>query len=208
MQFKISCQVFRNVTSNSLDIIIDWAGFHSLFYFGSRLKQKKILEIGSGFGNLVSELRSRGIQAFGLEKNKYAYAASKIVGNSKYSKQGDCEKNPYKNGSFDLVISFQVLEHVADPYKALKESKRVLKRGGEIFFVIPNFNSFWEGHYKVIWFPFLNKSLGKTYLRILGKKTKTFNNLNLIRPKDLLYWSKKLDLKIISMGKNMISLIF
>ncbi len=37
---------------------------------------------------------------------------------------------PYKNDSFDFVISDQVIEHLKDPKKAILESYRVLKRGG------------------------------------------------------------------------------
>jgi len=37
---------------------------------------------------------------------------------------------PYSDGSFDYVISDQVIEHVIDPKKAIVESFRVLKEGG------------------------------------------------------------------------------
>lgn len=44
--------------------------------------------------------------------------------------QVDMQKLPYKNNSFDAVISDQVLEHLASPQKAIDESYRVLKKGG------------------------------------------------------------------------------
>ncbi len=42
----------------------------------------------------------------------------------------DMQNLPYKDNSFDFVISDQVLEHLEDPEKAIHESHRVLKNGG------------------------------------------------------------------------------
>ena len=40
--------------------------------------------------------------------------------------------------SYDFLVSSNCLEHVANPLKALKEWKRVVKRGGAILLVLPN----------------------------------------------------------------------
>jgi len=42
----------------------------------------------------------------------------------------DMQNLPYKDNSFDFVISDQVIEHLENPKKAVKESYRVLKEGG------------------------------------------------------------------------------
>jgi len=42
----------------------------------------------------------------------------------------DMQNLPYENNSFDFVISDQVIEHLEDPKKAIKESFRVLNKGG------------------------------------------------------------------------------
>ena len=42
----------------------------------------------------------------------------------------DMQNLPYKDNSFDFVISDQVIEHLENPKKAILESYRVLKRGG------------------------------------------------------------------------------
>ncbi|MGF1527360.1 MAG: class I SAM-dependent methyltransferase [Candidatus Competibacterales bacterium] len=44
---------------------------------------------------------------------------------------------PFKDDSFDLVISNAVLEHVADPFADAKELVRVLKPGGTLFTTVP-----------------------------------------------------------------------
>ena len=42
----------------------------------------------------------------------------------------DMQNLPYENNVFDFVISDQVIEHLENPYKAIKESYRVLNKGG------------------------------------------------------------------------------
>lgn len=44
---------------------------------------------------------------------------------------------PFKSNSFDTVISLQVLEHVPEPKKMLKEAHRVLKNGGHLILTAP-----------------------------------------------------------------------
>ncbi len=44
---------------------------------------------------------------------------------------------PYADGSFDLVVHSDTLEHVADPVRALAECRRVLRPGGALCFTIP-----------------------------------------------------------------------
>lgn len=49
----------------------------------------------------------------------------------------DAIKLPYKNCSFDCHISFEVLEHIEDPFKYFSEAVRVTKDGGVIAFSAP-----------------------------------------------------------------------
>ncbi len=166
---------------------------------------KKILEIGSGGGMLLAILRKEGIEAYGVEPDKYSIRASKkLFEKNKISRNivrfGYGEALPYKENSFDIVVSFQVLEHTKDPCAVLAEARRVLKPGGIIYFVVPNYNSFWEGHYNLIWMPFFGKRLAKIYVRFFGRNPNFIDRLYFITPNKLRVWSKKLGLKIISLG--------
>lgn len=58
-------------------------------------------------------------------------------GNVKADFFWDGLKMPFEDGSFDVVISTEVLEHVPDPAHYLAEVKRVLKPGGVFFFTVP-----------------------------------------------------------------------
>ena len=48
------------------------------------------------------------------------------------------EELPFKDNSFDAILSLNVLEHVKDPFKASSEISRVLKNGGELYCVVPH----------------------------------------------------------------------
>lgn len=50
---------------------------------------------------------------------------------------GVAEELPFQNEVFDAVLSFAVLEHVKDPFKAAQELKRVLKPGGTLYCQVP-----------------------------------------------------------------------
>lgn len=57
--------------------------------------------------------------------------------------QGDLEKLPLRNESVDCVLCMVVLEHTRNPYQALEEFGRVLKKGGVLRMVVP---FLWEEH--------------------------------------------------------------
>lgn len=50
---------------------------------------------------------------------------------------GDASNLPFENEHFDIVVGFQVLEHVAEPNKMIAEASRVLKRRGFLALTVP-----------------------------------------------------------------------
>lgn len=65
---------------------------------------------------------------------------------------GDAHHLDYKSGSFDAVFALEVLEHVKNPLKVLKEIHRVLKKGGYGIFLVPSDSDL----FKIIWFLWLH----------------------------------------------------
>lgn len=51
---------------------------------------------------------------------------------------GDIQNMPLPSQSFDTVLSFEVIEHVPDPRKALAEIYRILKPGGKLVMSVPH----------------------------------------------------------------------
>ncbi len=111
----------------------------------SEISGKSILDFGSGFGGRTVEyVRTCGAsRACGVEPFQECIDAGNALAESRSLsdrvKFELCTQNniPYENGTFDAVITFDVLEHVDDPSVSLKEIFRVLKPGGNLFAVFP-----------------------------------------------------------------------
>lgn len=145
----------------------------------------KILEIGSGFGAFVSYVCKHGLQAFGIEIDQQRVnVAHRMLlaegAKSAFVVQSVGEHIPFADASFDIVYSTNVLEHVLDPEAVLEEAIRVLKPGGLLQFVVPNYGSWWEGHYGILWIPHLSKSAAKMYVRLYGQDPSFIDTLQFI----------------------------
>ncbi len=90
---------------------------------------------------------------------------------------------PLKDNTFDIIVNSMVMEHVQNIELVTNEAIRVLKPNGVIKFSIPNYHSFYEGHYKAFWIPFFTKDLSKMYVKFLLKRDPEFiNDLNFTTP--------------------------
>lgn len=177
-------------------------------------KNKKLLEIGAGVGTFIVTCRTKyNISAYGVEPSKDEFSAFFEVSSlllkehnlpSDIVSRSSAEKLPFEDNNFDLVYSTNVLEHVQDPKKVIEESIRILKTGGFLQFVIPNYFSFWEGHYGIFWPCLTNKFLAKAYAKLIGKNPGYIDTLQLISPRYLKKILKTMESKIeiLSWGKD------
>jgi SAM-dependent methyltransferase len=84
------------------------------------------------------------------------------------------ESLPFADESFDVVYSANVLEHTGDPEHVLAESLRVLRSGGLLHMEMPNFLSYFEGHYMVIQPPIFWKPMLATWVRWVFRRDPAF----------------------------------
>ncbi len=98
----------------------------------------RILEIGCGIGTIVAELARQGYEAMGTDISRVAieYGRAKY-GNIRLEVQ-PAEELPYADGTFDVVLSFDLFEHIARIDRHVGEVQRVLKPGGHYLFETPN----------------------------------------------------------------------
>jgi ubiquinone/menaquinone biosynthesis C-methylase UbiE len=52
---------------------------------------------------------------------------------------GDAQCLPFANGSFDLIVSCETIEHLPDVHAAIREMHRVTRPGGKLFLTTPNY---------------------------------------------------------------------
>ncbi len=86
----------------------------------------------------------------GLRSTYYSNVVNlDVVGYKTTDIIGIGESLPFRDASFDAVISIAVLEHVRNPFDAAREIERVLKPGGEIYIAVPFLQPFhgYPDHY-------------------------------------------------------------
>ena len=104
-------------------------------------KNYSALEIGCGDGFVLSILKNMGWKVLGVERDdKSVNHARNMLGNDVMS--DSISEDVFEN-NFDLIILFQVLEHVERPVFLLKKCKKMLKTNGKMIISVPNIES-WQ----------------------------------------------------------------
>lgn len=103
-----------------------------------KLNPERILDVGCGEGFTLAKLRKEKIGNYleGIEYLQDAIDLGKEIHPDIKIRKGSIYELPYKDNSFDLVLCTEVLEHLADPRKGLKEILRVSSK--YCFISIPN----------------------------------------------------------------------
>jgi len=98
----------------------------------------RVLEIGSGRGTLLKWLLDQGIDAQGIEVSEERVAHSRELHGPLPLHLTDGGALPFGDREFDLVLSFDVFEHIADSDAHLREVSRVLRDDGAYLLQTPN----------------------------------------------------------------------
>lgn len=142
------------------------------------------LDVGSGFGSLVVSGRARGIKSVGVEVSpvEVDFARRRLAracpgtDPAALFHQGSGLALAFPDAAFDRVTLLNVLEHTPDAKTMLAEALRVLRPGGRLYVVCPNYASFRrEAHYHVFWPPLLPRRAARAYLRLRGRDPAFFD---------------------------------
>ncbi|MHC4354113.1 MAG: class I SAM-dependent methyltransferase [Planctomycetota bacterium] len=109
----------------------------------------RVLEIGCGIGSVVFKLSEQGYDVVGTDISGEAISYGlKKYENIRLEVQ-PAEALPYEDESFDVVLSFDLFEHIAATDTHLSEVRRVLRGGGYYLFQTPNKYS--NAVYETLW---------------------------------------------------------
>ena len=120
----------KHTHPNPIQRFLLWNFFKTLLGLIKERQVDSILDVGCGEGFTLNRFSENkvGKKLEGIEYNKSAIQlGQKIYPNIKI-KQGNIYSLPYEDNSFDLVLCTEVLEHLEEPKKALKELVRVSKK--------------------------------------------------------------------------------
>lgn len=96
---------------------------------------------GLGYGGAVLAAGSQASRVIGLDESESAveYAAASYGGGAVEFRRGDAQDLSWlADASVDVVVSFETLEHLAEPERFLDGARRVLRPGGRIVVSVPN----------------------------------------------------------------------
>ncbi|MFA6226874.1 MAG: class I SAM-dependent methyltransferase [Candidatus Paceibacterota bacterium] len=112
----------------------------------------KILNMGGGTGQVSSIYKSLGFDVYNLDIDLPTSDSKNI--------KFDLNQTipiPFPNKTFDVVICQEIIEHVENPWKMVREAKKLLKDDGILIITTPNIVSlqsrlmfFFRGYFK--WF--------------------------------------------------------
>lgn len=112
----------------------------------------KVLDIGCGPAALLSELAVMGFDAYGVDRSQTALKLAHSLSTAQSPIHLQAELDPQWHGSFDLIMSFEVIEHLEQDVAAMRDWLLYLKPGGRLILTTPahpqrwNAADVWAGH--------------------------------------------------------------
>ena len=172
---------------------------HLIRDVGDPIRGKRIIDCGCGAGEYVRALGEFGASIVGIEfqKSKLLDAATGRPSRPITLSAADIQKMPFRDGAFELALVNEVLEHVPDDLRGLREVKRVLKPGGLVFVFSPNRLYPFETHgvyskrsgrrvpHYVPGIPYVPLGIGRSLVPILGTQLLALGAQTARRPSGL-----------------------
>jgi SAM-dependent methyltransferase len=113
-----------------------WLDGADSFAFRRVPAKVRVLDIGCGFGETLGYHRARGCEVFGVEADGNIRRVAERFGYDVHF--GLFDPSIYPEEFFDYVTMDQVLEHMTDPIKTLRDIGGILKPGGRLVIGAPN----------------------------------------------------------------------
>jgi SAM-dependent methyltransferase len=102
------------------------------------------LDIGSAGGGNARVMQARGWDVAAADYSAAAVEVARRRGLSAF--RADARELPVRSGSCDLIVAFDVLEHIDEDYLVTAEMARVLRPGGTALIAVPCDMSLWSAH--------------------------------------------------------------
>lgn len=128
MKMKASEKYFRRFIQIAPLSVAIWRAVEAKYLSTVKLRHP-ILDIGCGFGEFARGFFDTKVD-IGIDIAQKDLSIAKECGKYKRVVLADARKMPFEDDTFASIFSISTLEHITNPQKAIKESFRVLKKGG------------------------------------------------------------------------------
>ncbi|MDX1980818.1 MAG: methyltransferase domain-containing protein [Bryobacteraceae bacterium] len=118
-----------------------WNEHYARYLFASRLARgRRVVDLGSGSGYGTAALAESAAHVTGVEISDEAvrYAAERYASPKVEFVNASATETGLEKGSYDLVVAFEVIEHLSNWADLLREAKRLLKPSGQLIISTPN----------------------------------------------------------------------
>lgn len=137
------------------------------------LTSRRILDVGAGRGKFTLDAASRRMSVTALEP----YGAYRALIQERAAERGlavevvggSGEKLPFADASFGFANVSEVVEHVEDPEKVVREVYRVLQDGGAAYVSIPNRFGMKDQHFHLYFVNWLPRAWADYYISLFGR---------------------------------------
>lgn len=107
--------------------------------FESVRKTNRLLDVGCGIGYFLDVAKERGWEVYGTEFTDKAIEICESKGIKMH--KGPLNPSNYNLESFDVITSFEVIEHINTPNLEVSNISKLLRKEGLFYITTPNFNS-------------------------------------------------------------------
>ena len=112
----------------------------------------KMLEPGCGRGEFLGNFQDLGLDVYGVDISHEAKEFTTRFSVNVCDVEN--EKLPFEDNTFDVLYSKSFIEHLHNPERYLAEAYRVLKPGGKLITLVPD----WEANYKIYFDDFTHRT--------------------------------------------------
>lgn len=161
--------------------------------YGGRLAGQRILDLGSGMGGTSVALALDGAHPLAYEYKREYCEITKLRA-ARYDLSlpvinGPGEALPFADGSFDLAICWDVLEHVQAPERLLAELSRVVRPGGRVLITAINRFAWRDPHYHMRLLNWLPRALAERIIIRKGRSKGGAGFTDMQRLSDMHYYT-------------------
>lgn len=119
---------------------IEFEHVHRYCFARDHVTGKRVLDCasGEGYGSFILASSAAAVKGLEIDSVAIKHARQAFVRNNLEYVEGDAQSLPFDDGVFDVVVSFETIEHVPRPDLVLREFKRVLVPGGLLIISTPD----------------------------------------------------------------------